>query len=594
MSGAELSQAGGARHRALKLWLRLWAEFSSPERRSLLIALAAMLLSSGLTAILPLLIGNLVDQSVSDGVVSLGGSAGLLALTAGIVLLGQLLQVVRRQLVESVATGFERDSRVRAYEHLLRLDLVRFRDERIGSVYGHTNRGIEGAVKLVKLGALDLLPAVTLSLAALLVALLKNPLVGIAMFGVVPTGFALVRWQVRNQRGIRIDVRNHKNAIDGQVTELLPALDTIRTSGAEEYFLKQVRGGCEELRETELRHHWAMSLFDAAKAINEGLWLVAVLCVALALTAAGQISAGEITAYVLLFAAVLSPLRELHRILDEASEASLQTADLFDLLDSPSDRSYSRPARPGASSANGNGNVAAIELRGLAYAHPGSESRVLDGVDLRLGEGERVGVVGESGCGKSTLLRLLARLHHGYDGEARLHGRELETITREEFAQVVGYVAQEPRIFRMSVRENIAFGRADASDEEIVAAARRAQIHDTIAAMPDGYDTLIAERGDTISGGQRQRICLARVLLRQPRLLLLDEPTSALDNASERAVQETIDRLGGDFGLDRRPPSRHAQKHRSHRRPGRGQDRRGGTIRGTRGRRRAVRTHARA
>jgi ATP-binding cassette subfamily B protein len=397
----------------------------------------------------------------------------------------------------------------------------------------------------VKLGALDLLPAVTLSVAAVLVAFTTNPWVALTMSGVIPTGFLLVRWQVRNQAGVRIEVRDYKNAIDGQVTELLPALDTIRATGSEGYFLAQVEAGCDDLRNTELRHHRAMSLFDAAKSINEGFWLVLVLCVALALTAAGRISAGEITAYVLLFGAVLSPLRDLHRILDEASEASLQTRDLFHLLDAAPDRSFAVLPPVDSSPKPVSAGQPVISLKNLNYAYPGSETDVLSGLSLEVRAGERVGVVGESGCGKSTLLRLLGRFHHGYSGQIELFGEDLEGLPRERLVAEIGYVSQEPRIFRMTVRENIALGRADVSDEEIAAAARRAQIHEAILAMPLGYDTVIAERGDTISGGQRQRICLARMLLRNPRLLLLDEPTSALDYNSERLVQETIDRLEG-------------------------------------------------
>jgi ATP-binding cassette subfamily B protein len=504
-----------------------------------------MLLASGLTAILPLLIGSLVDDSLKGGAVTFSGSIGLLSLTAAIVLVGQLLQVVRRQLVENVATGFERDSRIRAYDHLLRLDLSRIREDLIGSLYGRTNRSIEGSVKLVKLGALDLLPAVTLSMAALVVAFSKNPLVALAMAGVVPTGFFLVRWQVRSQAGVRVEVRDHKDVIDGQVTELMPALDTVRAGGAEEHFIAEVERGCEALRETELRHHRAMSLFDATKSVNEGIWLVAVLCAALALAAAGRISAGEITAYVLLFGAVLAPLRELHRILDEASEAALQTHDLFALLDAPIDCSYLTPTIPMAKRAMVAVSTPAVSIRGLTYAHPGARDELLHDLDLELRAGERVGVVGQSGCGKSTLLRLLDRLHHGYSGGIEVFGEDLQSMSRQRLAETVGFVSQEPRIFRTSVRDNITLGRVDVDDHEVAAAARRAQIHETILAMPQGYETVVAERGDTLSGGQRQRICLARVLLRHPRLLLLDEPTSALDNSSERAVQETIDRLDG-------------------------------------------------
>jgi ATP-binding cassette subfamily B protein len=521
-----------------RLSLRLWREFSTPERHRLRGALAAMLLASAIMAVMPVLIGGLVDANINHGKVTFSGSIGLLGVIAGIVILAQIMQVVRRQLVESVATGFERDSRVRAYHRLLRLDLGEFRKDRDGSVYGRANRSIEGAVKLVKLGALDLLPALTLAAAALLVAFIKEPLVALAMAGVVPTGFALVYFQVRSQAGIREEVRGHKDEIDGQVMELLPALDTIRSTGSEGHFLGRVESACGELRETEMRHHRAMSLFDSAKSINEGIWLVVVLCVAIALAASGQSSAGEITAYVILFGAVLTPLRELHRILDEASEAALQTRDLFDLFDTPTDLSYR--AEPRQTEPRVNPPV--LEISGLRFTHEGESEPTLAGVDLRLEAGERVGLVGESGCGKSTLLRLLARLHHGHAGRIEMFGRDLQEIERARLSELFGYVSQEPKIFRGSVRDNIALG-LDASASEIVAATTGAHIHETILAMPKGYETVIAQRGDSVSGGQRQRICLARILLRQPKLLLLDEPTSALDNTSERAIQAAIDDL---------------------------------------------------
>jgi len=529
------------RVRTARLWLRLWREFSFPERWRLLAALAAMLVASAITALSPLLLGVLIDETVSGNEIDIGGSLGLFGLIAGILLFAQLLQVMRRQLVENVATGFERDSRVRAYERLLRLDLVSLRAERAGSVYGRANRSIEGAVKLVKLGALDLLPAISLAVAALIVAVATEPLVGLVMVGVVPTGFAFVYFQIKSQKGIRVELREHKDAIDGQVMELLPALDTIRAAGAEEHFLCRVAAACGELRGTELRHHRAMSLFDAAKSVNEGFWLIAVLFSALTLASGGAASAGQITAFVLLFSAVLTPLRELHRILDEASEAALQTHDLFDLLDSPLDQSYEPergPSRPTASAAP------ALLIRKLIYSHHPDLPPTLDGLDLTVEPGERIGIVGASGCGKSTLLRLITRLHHGYSGHIELAGAELVGLGRNDLAERLGYVSQQPHIFQGSVRDNICLGHA-VSDEELVDAARRAHIHETILAMPEGYDAQIAERGDSVSGGQRQRICLARVLLRRPELLLLDEPTSALDPGSERAVQDAIDQLDG-------------------------------------------------
>jgi ATP-binding cassette subfamily B protein len=531
-------QSKDPRPSALDLWVALWRQMSRPEHRSLAIAAAVMIVGSALTAVLPVLIGGLVNTTVSSEGVSLTGAATPMGVIAVLVIVGQGLEVVRRQLVESVATAFERDSRNRAYRHLLRLDLDDLNEREDGSVYGRANRSIEGAVKLLKLGAMDLLPAMTLAFLALVVAFFHNPLVALAMLPVVPTGFGIVWWQVKNQSGVRVDIRTHKEAIDGKVAGLLPTIDVVRSTGAETYFGRQIARACDALRVTELRHHRMMSLFDFLKAVNEGLWLIVALGVAVGVSTGAQ-SVGDLTAYVLLYVNVTTPLRELHRIIDETAESAQQTRDLFEMLEEPEDHSYEPIRRPLARRAG----PAPVTLQAVGYSHRGRSQPILTDVTLSVAPGERIGLVGPTACGKSTLLKLLARLHHGYSGTIELDGRDLEEIGREELSELVGYVPQQPKLFKATVRENIALGHDDATISEVVRAAERAHLHDEILQLPEGYETVVVERGETLSGGQRQRLCLARALLWIPPLLLLDEPTSALDTDSQAAIQEAIGEL---------------------------------------------------
>lgn len=431
-------------------------------------------------------------------------------------------------------------------------------------IYGRINRGIEGSTKLLKLSFMDFLPTGALALAALTIAIIRNPIIGLIMAGVMPTGLLLVRWQIRSQAGIRVQVRNNKEEIDGQVVELLPALETVRAYNAQDYFSERVATAARDLRNSEMRHHRAMAWFDAGKYTNEALWYVVVLSFSIFLVTLGDLGPGEVLAYALLFNNIIAPLRELHRMLDEASESGQQARDLSDVLDRPIDASFTSSAdrtpvsgdnltssrSPRQSPETGQGRLEAEEVlsvRDVLFAYPGSDGRsVLDGVALFIRSGERIGLAGPSGCGKSTLLKIVDRLQHGYVGDIDLFGMPLTAFNREELARRVGYVSQRYFLYRGTVYDNIVFGHGDeVKMADVELAARRANIHEVILGLPHGYQTLVHERGESLSGGQAQRICIARALLRRPELLLLDEPTSALDNESQRAVQQAIDELEG-------------------------------------------------
>jgi ATP-binding cassette subfamily B protein len=296
----------------------------------------------------------------------------------------------------------------------------------------------------------------------------------------------------------------------------------------------------------EVRHHFQMSLFGGAKALNEGLVHIVVLGVAIYLAVQGQITFGDVLTFSILYLNVMTPLGEIHRVLDEGHESSLQVGELLEMLAEPIDPSFATstvqvpPLRPGEP-------AIVIDNLHVEYArldekHP----QTLHGISLTIHHGETIGIAGRSGGGKSTLLRVLLRLIHPCGGTVLVGGVPLEAVSRAAVGKLFGYVGQSPFVFAGTITENIAYGNENASPDAIRRAAEMAHLHDEILAMPGGYQAVITERGQNISGGQRQRLAIARILLKQPPILILDEATSALDNISERQVQRALGMTSAD------------------------------------------------
>src|SRR5262249_49715721 len=242
----------------------------------------------------------------------------------------------------------------------------------------------------------------------------------------------------------------------------------------------------------------------------------------------------------MLFLNVMTPLSELHRVLVEGHESSLRVGDLLELLAEPLDpsfnmpRSYEPKLRPGAP-------VIVVEDLNVEHVTPqGKHVLALDDLSLTIHHGETIGIAGRSGCGKSTFMRILLRLVHPNGGEVFLSGVRIEDVSRADIGKLIGYVGQSPFVFSGTIAENIAYGHESATMADILRSAELAHIHEEIMLMPAGYHTLVTEHGGNLSGGQRQRLAIARILLKQPPILILDEATSALDNISERVVQQAL------------------------------------------------------
>ena len=280
---------------------------------------------------------------------------------------------------------------------------------------------------------------------------------------------------------------------------------------------------------------------------------------------AGTVSIGTLIAFTTLQNSLFRPLTGLLNTSVSVISSLALFARIFEYLDLPVE--VDDPAHPvEIDPAQVTGHV---RFEDVSFAYPGADRPALTGIDLDIPAGSTLALVGETGSGKTTLASLIARLYDPSSGSVRIDGIDLRDIRLADLAAIVGVVSQETYLLHTTVRENLRYAKPGATDAEIEDAARAAQIHDLIAGLPEGYDTMVGSRGHRFSGGEKQRIAIARTLLRDPRVLVLDEATSALDTETERVRPEGVRRPGpGPHHDHDRPPALHRAQRRPDRRPG--------------------------
>lgn len=513
-----------------------------PEKNMLVLASLIMLFTGVLTNLPAIILGRLVDKLLGVENIEFNIAIPFIGLIIGTILVREALTVLRKYIVENIATQTEKKQTVNVIEHLLKTDIANITQQQIGSLHGRIFRSIQGLVKIIKLGFLDFFPVFFSALAAIVIALLQKPMLATVMVLVIPVGLFIIIKQVSSQKGIRVALLRGKEKIDGKVVEMLSGIETVRALNTENQEVAKIEQFAEELRKKEIRHHIFMALFDAGKYLNEGFFYILVISLSISFSAQGIITKGDILVYPILFLSITGPLREIHRILDEAHESSILVNDLYELLDQPQDVSFS----PKAVKSKLTKSTNAIEVSNLSFSYAGKENLlVLQGVNFTVKKGEKIGIAGASGCGKSTLIKILLRLVHRYSGKIYIFGKDLTTINREEIADKIAYVPQKAYIFAGSIKDNIIYGcsRKNISDEEIIKAAKLANLWEEIQESLGGLSGNVAENGNNLSGGQKQRLAIARLILKSPEILIFDEATSALDNANEIRIQRNIEQL---------------------------------------------------
>ena len=330
----------------VRMGRQVWHLVPRAQKWALLGAVGVMGITSAANTAIPVCLGKLVD-SVNPELYREGGrdqvsgiAAQYLTLIGAAYLVRELFNVLRRYLVENACTRIDKQMCVRLVGHLMQVDLATLTHEQVGALHGRITRSVDGFVRFLRMSFLDFLPAILMGGFALTAALSKQPRMALIMAGVAPLSVALTLWQLVTQKGVRLGLMRSREAMDGTVVEQLHGLEYVRAADTHAHEVGRIERAAEQRRAEELRHHFEMSLFGCAKALNEGFFHVLVLGVAIFLAVRGSIEIGDVLTFSMLFLGVMTPLAEIHRVLDEGHECSLQVGKLLELLAEPQDRSF--------------------------------------------------------------------------------------------------------------------------------------------------------------------------------------------------------------------------------------------------------------
>jgi ATP-binding cassette subfamily B protein len=504
--------------------------FLRPHRKGVVISLALAALATGVGALIPYLVGRTVDE-IRGGAEQLWPLAALIV-AAGLVRVA--FSVVRRLVAGGVSLGVEYDLRNRMYEHLQSLELAFFDSQQTGQLMSRSTVDLQSVRFFLGYGLVFILQALVTLVVAATIMLAVNPVLALVALSPLPLTVWFAYRYGRRNRPAQQEVQQRIAELTAEAEENVSGVRVVKAFAQEARqlgrFVHRVgRVFSQAMVSTRIR-----AFYNPLLGFLPSLGLAALLLVGGRQAIEGQITVGDFVAfygYVLMLA---GPLRMLGISLGMAQRAVASGARVFELLDREP-RLSSAPGAPPLPEGSGR-----IELREVTAAYSGGDP-VLRDLSLVVEPGSTVAIVGATGSGKSTLVGLVPRLYDPVAGSVVVDGVDVREVDLESLRSAVAAVSDDAFLFSASVRDNISYARPDATDEEVEDAARRAGAHDFIVTLPDGYETLIGERGLTLSGGQRQRIAIARALVRDARILILDDATSSVDPAKEAEIRAALE-----------------------------------------------------
>jgi ABC-type multidrug transport system fused ATPase/permease subunit len=505
--------------------------FLRPYRRSLVVSIVLAVLSQAAAIAMVVLVGEAID-----GIEAGRGTTVLAWMVAGIVVAGvakAVLMFGRRIISGRQALGIERDMREELYGHLLGLSFGFYDRYQTGQLMSRATLDLQAVRFFLGFGLIFFFQHVITVVSVAVVLFVVDWRLALIALWVTPVIVVVAYRYSHVSHPVLRDVQQRLGEVATVAEESIVGVHVVKAFAQEERRQAQFEQASNGVFAATVRAFRQRALYVPLLSFLPMLAQAAVLLAAGRLVVSGSLTLGDFFLFNLLLAMLIVPLRSLGMWIGQAQRATAAGERIFEVLDEPEGVAD----RPGAGELPAGPGAIRFERVSFGYDH---RRPVLEDVDLSVDAGGTVALIGHTGSGKTTLATLVPRFYDVTDGRVVVDGVDVREVTRRSLRREVGVISQDPFLFSATVRENIAFGAVDADDERVEQAARAAQAHEFVQALPQGYDTVIGERGITLSGGQRQRLAIARALLIDPRILILDDATASVDATTEARIRTAL------------------------------------------------------
>ena len=507
-------------------------------RKTLVLDLICAALTTVCELVLPMIVREITDRATEN----------IAALTVGLILKCTLFYIVLR-IIDTLANYYmasaghimgskiETDMRRDFFAHLQKLSFTYYDRTKIGTLMSRITSDLFDITEFSHHCPEEFFIAGIKIVAAFILLCTMNVPLTLIVFAVIPVMvLVLARYQRRMKRGFR-ESRQQIGELNSQVEDSLLGIRVVKSFAKEDYEQQKFNKGNEKFLTVKKYVYKIMGQFQSCTRLFDGIMYIIVVAAGALFLRQNLIKAGDYVAYLMFVTTLMTSVRRIVEFSEQFQRGMTGIERFSEILDIQPDivdakNAYDLKLVKGE-----------IAFKNVSFRYNEGNAEVISNLDLVVKQGESVALVGPSGGGKTTLCSLIPRFYDATDGEITIDGINIKDVTLKSLRENIGTVAQDVYLFSGSIRENIAYGKEDATDDEIIAAAKLAGADEFINALPDKYDSYVGERGIMLSGGQKQRISIARVFLKNPPILILDEATSALDNESERLVQKSLERL---------------------------------------------------